>query len=244
MALVASIADLKKDFKKLIENKDLAQGYLLFGHESAAEKLLFTKELANFFESKKWEAGDRVLSDALFLDSQAGDGGIDMVRAASSFLWQKPVVSQRRTLVIANADRLTIQAQSAILKIAEEPPANALIILIVKDPEALLPAVVSRFQKIFIAKSADDLPDTAAAKAFLKATGAKRKEILKELMEEIKDEENDSEMEKLVRGLFFELRKDPVKNYETLKNLSARWALIRQFNVNKKLQLEAALATI
>lgn len=238
---MASIAELKKNFKKLIEENNLAQSYIFFGHESAAEKLEFAKELANFFERSKWEIGDRVLSDALFLDSQAGDGGIDVVRTASNFLWQKPVVSPRRTLVIANADRLTIPAQSAILKIAEEPPANALIILIVKDPEVLLPAVASRFQKIFIAKNKEANSNTDFAKSFLKAGAAKRKEMLKDLMEEIKEEENDAKMEELVTGLFAELHKDPVKNHATLKNLSARWALIRQFNVNKKLQLEAAL---
>ncbi len=243
---MASIADLKKDFTTLINGGGLSHAYILFGHESAAEKLEFAKELGNFLENKTWEVSDRILSDALFLDAHQGDEkGIDVVRSASQFLWQRPAVSPKRLLVIANADRLTLHAQSAILKIAEEPPAPALLLLIVKDPEVLLPAVASRFQRIFIARNPElQTPNTELAQKFLRMGASARKDFLKDLMDEIKEEENDAKLEEFVTGLIAELRKDPLKNHATLKNLIARWALIRQFNVNKKLQLEAALVTI
>ena len=244
---MASIAELKKDFQVLIKNNNLAHGYIFFGHESAGERLAFVKELANFFESRKWDhstssGNNRVSSDALVLDANDGEGGIEAVRLAGKFLWQKPAVSAKRTLVIDRADSLTVPAQNAILKIAEEPPAHALIILLVKTPEGLLPAVRSRFQQIFIAgESRIANGESQIAKSFLKSSVAKRKDLLKALMEEVKETENGQILEDFVTGLILELRRDKLKNWKGLKELLARWSLIKQFNVNKKLQLEAVL---
>ena len=53
--------------------------------------------------------------------------------------------------------------------------------------------------------------------------------------------ENSGMIEEFVTSLIAELRKDPIKNYQMLKNILERWTLINQFNVNKRLQLEAAL---
>jgi hypothetical protein len=239
---MASIAELKKDFQFLIKNNNIAHGYIFFGHESAGERSAFVKELANFFETKKWEFGVRQLSDFLILDANDGEGGIEAVRLAGKFLWQKPVASAKRTLVIDRADSLTVPAQNAILKIAEEPPAHALIILLVKTPEGLLPAVRSRVQQIFIAGESETANrESQTAKSFLKSSVAKRKDLLKALMEEVKETENGHLLEDFVTGLILELRRDKLKNWKGLKELLARWSLIKQFNVNKKLQLEAVL---
>src|SRR3989344_5402964 len=200
---MSTIADLKKDFQKLVKTNKLSHGYLLFGHESANEKIVFAKELAGSFEG-----GAAVLLDALFLDART-DGGIDLVRSASNFLWQKPAVSPRRTLIIENADFLTLPAQNAILKIAEEPPVSTLIFLVVKDHDGLLPAVVSRFQKIFVSgESGIKNNESGMAREFLKSGLSQRKEVLKNLMEEVKEDESDQKLEEFVTGLFAELSKD------------------------------------
>lgn len=232
---MARISDLKKDFKRLADQNRLAHGYLLFGHESEKDKILFASELANYLENKKWEASNRVLIDAQILDTR-NDAGIDLMRSASHFLWQKPAASQKRTLVINRADNLTLAAQNAILKISEEPPAHALIFLIVKSPDVLLPALQSRFQKIFFS-GASGVRRQASGEIgkFLKATVAQKKEIIKEIVE------NKEDLENFVTGLIDELRKDKIKNWKILKELLNRWTLINQFNVNKRLQLEAAL---
>lgn len=237
---MAFVTELKKDFKKLIDSGRLAHGYIFFGHESDEEKFLFGKELANFLENKKWEIGERILNDAHFIDASV-EAGIDLVRAASQFLWQKPAVSQKRTLIINKADNLTLPAQNAILKISEEPPPHALIILLVKNPGVLLPAVQSRFQKIYVHGQNNTKPRANAnaanelAKNFLKSSLPKRKEVIKEIVED------DTKLEDFITSLIEILRKDNLKNWPVLKELLYRWTLINQFNVNKKLQLEAAL---
>ncbi|MEK7192494.1 MAG: hypothetical protein AAB646_03205 [Patescibacteria group bacterium] len=252
---MASIEDLKKDFSRLIKEEKLSHSYLLFGSESGAEKFLFSKELANFLENKKWQVSERPLLDALMLSAQS-DSGIEMVRSAANFLWQKPAVSTKRTLIIDKADHLTLPAQNAILKIAEEPPRHALIILNVRNYETLLPALQSRFQKIYVNSNFQFsiFPATAGPRCgggnfqkkdefkilkFMKAATSEKKEIIKNLVDE--EKENSGMIEEFVTSLIAELRKDPIKNYQMLKNILERWTLINQFNVNKRLQLEAAL---
>ncbi len=232
----------KKIFSDLIAEQRISHGYIFFGHGVSAAKSESAKKLANFLENGKWELSNKILLDCLSIDAGL-DGGIDLVRSASDFLWQKPVVSSRRTFIIDNADALTLPAQNAILKIAEEPPASALILLIMRDPGALLPAVQSRFQKIFVA---DTAPAASAemlkeAVKFLKLLPAKKKEYLKDMIEQSQESGGEKLIESFVFGLIGELGKDPVKNVKVLKELLHRWQLMNQFNVNKRLQLEAAL---
>lgn len=235
---MAFATELKKDFKKLVDAGRLGHGYLLFGHESASEKLDFARELANYLENQIWALSERILIDAQFIDTLE-ESGIDSMRSASQFLWQKPALSSRRTLVIDRADNLTLPAQNAILKISEEPPPHALIILLVKNPDVLLPALQSRFQKIYVhGENKNKKPDSKSAEVFLKAPIAQRKELLKEIIE------NKAELENFVTGLIAELRRDKLKNWKTIKEILNRWTLINQFNVNKKLQLEAAMINL
>ncbi len=231
---MASIAELKKDFQKLIKGNNLAHGYLFFGHESAVERLAFAKELANHFENKKWASAEKPLLDCRLIDARE-EGGIDFVREASHFLWQKPVVSPKRTLIVDRADELTLPAQNALLKITEEPPPHALILLLARNPEALLTPVQSRFQKVFVAVSDRSRDISEAAKDFLRASTPARKAIIKELLE------SERYLDGFVADLISELRRDKMKNWRMIKNLLHRWSMIKQFNTNKRLQLEAAL---
>ncbi|OGY62766.1 MAG: hypothetical protein A2745_00620 [Candidatus Harrisonbacteria bacterium RIFCSPHIGHO2_01_FULL_44_13] len=229
---MASVPELKKDFTRLLKKGNLFHGYIFFGE--SAEKLDFANGLANFLENNRWGK-----SSAPLLDFRIIGNGIDDVRAGINFLWQKPVRSPRKTLIIPDARNLTPEAQNAILKVAEEPPAHALIILLINNLETLLPTVVSRFQKIYFtdAKNTKENANDAnkIAKEFLKASPARRKEIIKEVIED------DGKLEDFVTGLISELRRDTMNNWRTIKELLKRWTLIRRYNTNKRLQLEAAL---
>lgn len=50
--------------------------------------------------------------------------------------------------IVLFADRLTPEAGNAILKTLEEPPENTLFLLLTDNPDALLPTIASRCQKI------------------------------------------------------------------------------------------------
>lgn len=76
--------------------------------------------------------------------------GIDLIRDASHVLTLRPVVSPNNALVVYDAGLLTQQAQNALLKILEEPPAHAYILLETSDTAPLLPTVLSRCQSIAV----------------------------------------------------------------------------------------------
>jgi len=128
---------LKKTFQNLIDKNALAHSYLFFGEDKIAQ-LEFVDWLMNALE------GQLPLIDAM----KAGSG-IDDIREGIRFLWQKPLKSPKKTLIIPDGENLTDEAQNAILKIAEDPPEHALIILIAKNQEILLPTLQSRLQKIY-----------------------------------------------------------------------------------------------
>jgi len=58
---------------------------------------------------------------------------------------------ETRVFIIDDADRMNIQAQNAFLKLLEEPVANIHFILTAHQPNALLPTVLSRVQRVRIA---------------------------------------------------------------------------------------------
>lgn len=70
--------------------------------------------------------------------------GIEQVQGLLEELSLAPVEARVRTFVIAPADVLTEDAQNALLKGLEEPPARALLVLIAGSEDDLLPTIVSR----------------------------------------------------------------------------------------------------
>lgn len=187
----------------LAEREVLGQAYIFFG-PAPFEKMNTAKSLAAYIESGNVlqvhpkNEPPRNLTDAqVFSPDDKGTIGIDTARSVSAFLRQKPFVGSRRTAIIDRAELLTPEAQNALLKVAEEPPASALIILILPDPELLRSTLQSRFQKIYFPSPADrdvkpwfearygeNAKDAAALAArFFKTPPAGRKDFVKELTE-------------------------------------------------------------
>lgn len=71
--------------------------------------------------------------------------GVDDVREQIlKEVYLKPYLSSRRVFIIGEADALSVEAQNALLKILEEPPAYATFILCVTKQDQLLDTVLSR----------------------------------------------------------------------------------------------------
>lgn len=74
-----------------------------------------------------------------------GSIGVDDIRGQlNNDIVIKPYSSKYKIYIIDEADKLTIQAQNALLKTLEEPPAYAVIILLTTNHEALLSTILSR----------------------------------------------------------------------------------------------------
>lgn len=74
--------------------------------------------------------------------------GIEEVRKLQKILTLKPYGGGERLIVIKEAEKATIEAQNALLKILEEPPFFTSIILISGGINKLLTTVISRCQII------------------------------------------------------------------------------------------------
>ena len=69
---------------------------------------------------------------------------VDRVREVLGETMYRPFEGRRRVIVFNDADRLTKPAQSALLKMLEEPPDSLQCVLITARPDMLLPTVRSR----------------------------------------------------------------------------------------------------
>ncbi|MBV9655558.1 MAG: DNA polymerase III subunit delta', partial [Acetobacteraceae bacterium] len=76
---------------------------------------------------------------------------VDAVRAASEFLRLTPAEGGWRVVVVDGAENLNRNAANALLKVLEEPPSRAVLLLTCAAPGRLLPTVRSRCRRLGLA---------------------------------------------------------------------------------------------
>ena len=69
---------------------------------------------------------------------------IEQIRQLSSQVGLAPRMGARRSILIDPADRMTLEAQNALLKTLEEPPPHTVLMLIAARPQVLVSTVRSR----------------------------------------------------------------------------------------------------
>ena len=74
--------------------------------------------------------------------------GIDQVREIQKFLTLRAVRGGKKVAILDNAHMLTAQAQSALLKVLEEPPGDAVLLLLAVSAATLSMPLLSRCQQI------------------------------------------------------------------------------------------------
>ena len=82
--------------------------------------------------------------DHLLLTSENKTLGVDDVRRGNAFLEKTAHLGLVKTILIPQAQKMTVAAANALLKTLEEPSANSYIILTTDDLDSLLPTIVSR----------------------------------------------------------------------------------------------------
>jgi DNA polymerase-3 subunit delta' len=75
---------------------------------------------------------------------------VDDIRAMTDFLRLTGAESPWRVAVVDPADELSTEAANALLKILEEPPPKALILLVSHTPARLLPTIRSRCRRLML----------------------------------------------------------------------------------------------
>lgn len=235
-------------FKSLVKNQKLGHAYLFFG-DNQIGKFTFAKSLAYFLEYGEFGVFNKPLIDSQEIspDLEKNTIGIDAVRQIKRFLYQKPFSSQKRTTIIDQAQALTPEAQAGLLKIVEEPPSNALIIIIAQDPLALLPPLLSRLRKVYFRRLSSELIEKNLQEHYKISKERARKianlsfgrmgraiDLLKG-EEDMGNEDIEYELEKRI----LDLRKNLIKNSHALSWLLEREMLVKRYNLNKNLQQKA-----
>lgn len=109
---------------------------------------------------------------------------VDDMRSIASFTHKTATHGGWRVVIIDEAHLLNRNAQNAVLKILEEPPAKTLILITVTTPGALLPTIRSRCRllplapldaksmKIILSRTAPQLADADMARLITLADGS------------------------------------------------------------------------
>lgn len=118
-----------------IDASSLSQSTIVIGADNGEQK--------NFIDSLSISPFDVVTVDA------KSEGGIESVRFFAGQLLLAPQHGARRLGIIYGADYLTHQAQNALLKLLEEPPQSASIILFVATEHGVLPTLYSRCSRYY-----------------------------------------------------------------------------------------------
>ncbi|MBL6936466.1 MAG: DNA polymerase III subunit delta' [Alphaproteobacteria bacterium] len=101
-----------------------------------------------------------------------GELGVDVVRKLSGFFGMTSGAGGWRIAIVDTADDMNDAAANALLKMLEEPPRNAMLLLLSNVPGRLLPTIRSRCQRLDLRplepaviehELARLLPDTAAS---------------------------------------------------------------------------------
>ncbi|MFH1681367.1 MAG: hypothetical protein ABIH26_12090, partial [Candidatus Eisenbacteria bacterium] len=111
----------------------------------ADEEKAFLREIAEAGLSVEWY----VSTIGIGLMTGEGEGGGFGGRSGIlPFLGRRPAARKRKVVVVEEADRMTEEAQNALLKTLEEPPPGSLLILTSARRDALLDTIRSRCERI------------------------------------------------------------------------------------------------
>lgn len=199
---------------------DVTQADALIAHAletgHAARAYLLIGDLHGACEELSERILRRLFPDAL--DQLAAHTHPDVIRLAPTGKKRIITVQAMRTSVLAplaetsfsggwkaclilGADRMEDASANAFLKMLEEPPPKTLFLLLSDQPDAILPTILSRTQRISLARTPDVLAG-AAGQALREAFLKKDLGRIVSLFAQLKDEAADEDVA-LVRKTFF-----------------------------------------
>jgi DNA polymerase-3 subunit delta' len=73
---------------------------------------------------------------------------VDDVRGLGDFMHMTPAMGKYRVAIVDSADEMNRNAANAVLKVLEEPPPNAVLLLVAHAPGRLLPTIRSRCRRL------------------------------------------------------------------------------------------------
>ncbi len=99
---------------------------------------------------------------------------VDEVRKLNSFFGLSATDGGSRVVIVDSADEMNASAANALLKVLEEPPAKAVLLLISHQPARLLPTIRSRCRMLRFAQLGPEDMTAALTQADIEVTDATR----------------------------------------------------------------------
>lgn len=149
--------EVKEHFRSALRMGKISHAYIINGEPGSGRHMLadaFTKAL--LCENKENEeacdicrsclqAESRNHPDIRYITHEKASISVDDIREQlNNDIQIKPYSSQHKVYIVSDANKMTEQAQNALLKTIEEPPAYAVILLLTDNIHALLPTIQSR----------------------------------------------------------------------------------------------------
>lgn len=148
-----------KMLQNALTGERLAHAYLFYGPSGVGKKLAafqFTKALYCLTAGPdacdacaachKITAGNH--PDVVLVAADETTIKIDQIRTVQHQLSYKPYEKQRTTVIFDGCEHLTLPAANALLKTLEEPPGNALLLVLTGHKDAVPVTIISRCQLI------------------------------------------------------------------------------------------------
>lgn len=156
-ANVIGQAPIKEHIKKSLHTGKISHAYIFYGEKGSGKKTLadlFARALQCEAGSDKpcnqcascKQALNRNQPDIIYVQHEKpGIISVDEIRKqVNNDIAIKPYSSERKIYIIDEAEKMNVQAQNALLKTLEEPPAYATIMLLTTNLEAMLQTIRSR----------------------------------------------------------------------------------------------------
>lgn len=156
---------IKEELADTIKSNNVSHSYLFAGPDGIGKKL-FAKEFAKACLCLSEEKPCSKCSSCVKFDGENNpdykeigpDGNsikIAQIRELQERIYEKPIDSSKKVIVIDDSDKMTEEAQNGLLKTLEEPPEYAIIILIATNENKLLNTIKSRCLKISFSAISD-----------------------------------------------------------------------------------------
>ena len=157
-------------FQKGIETKKISHAYIIHGERSSGKEFI-AKVFAQALLCEKGgsepcgechschqaASGNHPDIIRVLHDKPATIGVEDIRSGINNDILIKPYSSEYKVYIINEAEKMTVQAQNALLKTLEEPPAYAVIILLTSNLEMMLPTILSRCVVLNMKPVPDDM---------------------------------------------------------------------------------------
>lgn len=149
-----------ESFRNSLESGRVAHGYIVVGPPRSEGHEFALKVLAALYGDGTGRVPNlETHPDIMWMEPQKKSRvfSVDQVKEIRQRLSQTSFSGGWKACVIVGADRLE-DASNTLLKTLEEPAGRTIFLLLTEQPEALLPTIASRCQRIVLTNVHDSLP--------------------------------------------------------------------------------------